>query len=452
MSREIGGNVHKYGGFMMRDAEMIRRSVDYVHGDPDVRLAFFSAPGETDTYPKVTNTLLRPFPVGETIPHDEQRVLVRESFDQVRTRMERLGLELGCPEIGDYMEDIQTQINLHDGVPPQGLFVGLSGEGATAKMMSMLTRGTFVDAADLIKKTPRGMEVMTDLIASDPLYVIPGYYYGDHQGNILLLDRGGTDTAAAIVANKINAKLIKNIKDVNGVAKGPPKVIGHDKVAYNSSLTYQEIRELALGGSEVLQTDTVVYLFHSGIPVLVMSGKVDGPNNPFDPNSHTGTLITRERDVDQNERVVGITGKAGYLTFRIFKVGMDDMKGIGSDVYGVLKKDKISYVRTLDQTDTISVTVAEIYREKTEKVIYDLAAKIHPDSITVENNLGMISMVGQGLQNDDGEILLRAVAALRDANIKIRLTSYPDQRTSFTLGVDSERVNEAIGILYNALV
>ena len=57
------------------------------------------------------------------------------------------------------------------------------------------------------------------------LYVIPGFYGADAEGEIVTFSRGGSDITGAIVARAVGAEVYENWTDVSGLLMADPRMV-----------------------------------------------------------------------------------------------------------------------------------------------------------------------------------------------------------------------------------
>ncbi|MBI2794277.1 MAG: aspartate kinase [Ignavibacteria bacterium] len=111
--------------------------------------------------------------------------------------------------------------------------------------------------------------------------VTQGYIGATPDGFVTTLGRGGSDYSAAILGSAVGAELIQIWTDVSGVFSADPRLVATARPI--PSLSFSEVRELALYGARVLHPDTIKPAIDAGIAVAVL--------NTFRPDDE-GTMIT----------------------------------------------------------------------------------------------------------------------------------------------------------------
>ncbi len=152
---------------------------------------------------------------------------------------------------------------------------------------------TLIDARELIV-TDSGAPAVdsqateqrcTDLLApfrqTGHVIVTQGFIAADHQGRTVTLGRGGSDYSAAIIGASVAAREILIYTDVSGVYSADPRVVRDARPL--PSITFEQMKEMALYGAKVLHPETITPAVGASIPVRVL--------NTFSP-SDEGTCVT----------------------------------------------------------------------------------------------------------------------------------------------------------------
>lgn len=369
-------------------------------------------------------------------------------FDQIDRRFTQIGLDLGCPLVPDLLNVVLEGIE--GGRSRQ--WTMSRGEWVSAQIFAYFIGGKFYDAVDLIKTknngeiSPVSYEIIRSALTSNVKNVIPGYYAEDEDGNVVTFERGGSDVSLSIVGRGIDARLIEIWKKLNGMRATDPILVEDAK--FISNITYDEAREIGIGGAEVVNKDTVGPIYRQGIPLDVKSSFAGKGINPLDPNYH-GTMVTKTRVVDPTERVLGIAGKKGYLAVDIRKFGINDEYGVGARILEIFRKHKISYEYDPTQKDSLSIMLSGKYNGTLDETLNEIQSEIDPDRLDVTGNLGAVCVVGEGIKDNSMEVEARATAALARAGIKKAALNYPFGGISMTFGIEEYQVDNAIRTLCN---
>lgn len=433
--------VAKFGGHSMRDASCIRESADIVSSDPHRRFVVVSAPkGITDLL-EIASVPDRLSDDSGLTSHQENR---EAAFVKVSQRFSEIGRELGCSEVDTWIAEVR-----------QDVFSGKDcdwsmsrGEWLMARIFAKFLGATFIDATEIIRMQGNHADLAASyssvrerLEQESGICVIPGYYGLDEMGHIRTFPRGGSDITGAVLARGVNARIYENWTNTNGVLAANPEVVDSPRTI--GELTFEEMRELGNGGTTVLQRDAILPLIDTDIPINV--------RNTFNPD-HPGTMIVRERQKIDGEHVIGVAGEGGFMSFNIQKYGMNDDIGIGSRILQVFRILGISYESSPSGRDFLSVIVNQVNLDGAEPMIVrHLQDDIQSDRVWVQRNLGLLSVVGQGIPNHSGEVAVKLFSALKESAISVRAISFGGS-VSMVVAVDEERIADAQRVVYKAFV
>ncbi|MFP4202548.1 MAG: aspartate kinase [Candidatus Acetothermia bacterium] len=144
----------------------------------------------------------------------------------------------------------------------------LDSEGYTAIPMTGHKAGIFTNDnfgdADIIDIDPVRINHHTS--QGKPV-VLAGFQGRTVKGEVTTLGRGGSDTTALAVGNRLDADYVELFTDVPGVATADPGII--EGPEYFSSLTRNSLARLAENGSEVVHPQALEEARRSKIPVMV---------------------------------------------------------------------------------------------------------------------------------------------------------------------------------------
>ena len=208
------------------------------------------------------------------------------------------------------------------------------------------------------------------------------------------------------------------------------------------SLTYTELRELAYMGANVLHPESIFPVRLAGIPINI--------KNTFNPDS-PGTMIVPDDKADAQSAVVtGIAGKTGLVVLNISKQMMNAEVGFSRKLLSVLEQCGISYEHLPSGVDSLSLVISgsEI-GGKMEKVTNRIRSAVNPDSISVQGELSLVAVVGKKMKNTRGTGA-KALTALADAGISVRMIDQGASEINIILGVDTCDYKRAVNAVYQA--
>lgn len=433
--------VVKFGGSSLADAEQFRKVIKIVEAEDDRKYVVPSAPGKrfsADT--KVTDLLYRCY---EKAAKGED---ITEAFETIKERYNSIISDLGLTlSLESEFDTIRDAMILKAGRD----YAASRGEYLNGIILANALGYKFIDAADVIFFKDDGSfdgektnDVMGEVLKEYENAVIPGFYGVMPNGTIKTFSRGGSDITGSIVARAVEADLYENWTDVNGFLMADPRVVIHPCTI--GKITYSELRELSYMGATVLHEDAIFPVRFAGIPINIRN-----TNHP----EQSGTMIVEKSDSYDHLRVItGIAGKHGFSVISIEKDMMNSEFGFGRRVLEVLEKEKVSFEHLPSGIDTMSIVVStEAISDKRDRIVEKLRESVNPDSITIEDGIALIAVVGRGMKNAKGTAA-RVFKAIADADINIRMIDQGSSELNIIIGVGEEDFERALNSIYHEFV
>ncbi len=449
--------VCKFGGSSLADAGQLTKVVDIVLADPARRIVVVSAPGKRnggDT--KVTDLLIslaekalkgentdRKF--GEVVERyaviaDELKLgdgIVRTIESDLRDRLDQVS-RLAPKEFMDLMKAAGEDNNA------KLVAVAFSARGKKARYASpkdtgMILKGDFGDA----QLDPDSYARLSRAFSSfDGIVVYPGFFGYTRDGKVATFPRGGSDITGSILAAAVCADVYENFTDVDSVYPCDPRIVEEVKNGEGiQTMTYREMRELAYAGFGVFNDDAVIPAVKARIPINIRN-----TNHPSEP----GTMIQQSRRVIPGT-VVGIASADGFCNIVIEKYLMNREIGFGRRILQILEDNGISYEHMPSGVDSQCVVIKEQFlpKEDERRIVNAIKAQLEPDFVTVERDLTMLMVVGEGMCYTPG-MLARACLALASAGISMSMVNQGSSEVSFMLAIRSQDRDAAVKALYKA--
>ena len=261
---------------------------------------------------------------------------------------------------------------------------------------------------------------LTQELEQGRIVILAGFQGRDIEGNITTLGRGGTDTTAVEVAAAISADECQIYTDVKGVYTTDPRI--EPKAQRMDYVTFEEMLELASLGAKVLQIRSVEAAGRHNLPLRVLSS--------FEPDH--GTLISYEENPMNSKVVSGIACNRDEVLIKIhnlqntpdqlaelLEIFADNNIEIDMISNFPCKDDKIGYALTVHETDS----------DLAKRLIKQNLTTLEDDSVTVNENIAKISVVGIGMKSNAG-VGGRLFRALANENIKVELISTSEIKVS----------------------
>ena len=257
-------------------------------------------------------------------------------------------------------------------------------------------------------------------------------------GTIKTFPRGGSDITGAIVARAANADLYENWTDVSGFMTADPRIVENPCII--DTITYRELRELHVGAT-VLHEDAIFPVRHAGIPINI--------KNTNAPEEKGTMIVASAPEYDKKRIITGIAGKRGFSVITIIKDMMNAEIGFGRRVLEVLEDNELSFEHLPSGIDTMSVVLATAdIGDRRDRLLTQISRVTRPDSISIEDGMALIAVVGRGMIKSKG-VAARIFSAISAAGINIRMIDQGSCELNIIIGVDERDFENALRAIYN---
>lgn len=278
----------------------------------------------------------------------------------------------------------------------------LLDQGYPAKSMTGAQAGIITDE---IHKKAHIEEIQTEAIYAElhagRIPVVAGFQGVTLEGDVSTLGRGGSDTTAVAIAAALQAKECQIFTDVDGVYTSDPRVV--PQARRMSSITLEEMLEMASLGAKVLQNRSVIFAGKYKVPLRVLSSFKPGP----------GTLITYEDVTMEKPLVSGIAFNRSEAKLTLF--GVPATANTPSQILGPLAEANIDIdmiLQTPGQTpgqntgeaNTVNFTFTvnrEDYQRATN-ILEKIAQNLNAKEVTGDNKIAKVSVIGVGMRSHAG--------------------------------------------------
>ncbi|MCX8002883.1 MAG: aspartate kinase [Anoxybacillus mongoliensis] len=442
--------VAKFGGSSVANAQQFQKVANIITSDEARKFVVVSAPGKRckdDT--KMTDLLITL--AKKVIEHDIYEGVLAQivaRYDEIVTDL-RLSRDILDVISASLQQIIDTY---HD--QPERLLDALkaSGEDNNAKLMAHYLRQLGYEAHYVNPKDagivvtdepgnaqilPESYERLAKLKERSGILVIPGFFGYSRSGHIVTFPRGGSDITGSIVAAGVGAELYENFTDVDSIYCVNPSIVEHP--CQLKELTYREMRELSYAGFSVFHDEALEPVYRRGIPVCVKN-----TNNP----EAKGTMIVATRD-HRERPVAGIASDTGFCSINVSKYLMNREIGFGRRLLQILEDEGISYEHTPSGIDNMSVILREeqLAGDVERRVLDRIVTELRVDEVSIERDLALIMVVGEGMERSVG-IAAKATAAFARANVNIEMINQGSSEVSMMFGVKADAVEKAVRALY----
>lgn len=281
------------------------------------------------------------------------------------------------------------------------------------------------------------VERMRADLAAGRVVVVAGFQGVDGEGNITTLGRGGSDTTGVALAAALNADECQIYTDVDGVYTTDPRVVSSARRL--DRITFEEMLEMASQGSKVLQIRAVEFAGKYQVPLRVLSSFTEG----------NGTLITLDDEDDMEKPLVsGIAFNRDEAKLTV--LGVPDVPGVAYRILGPISEanievDVIVQNVAQDGTTSLTFTVHRNEMKKALRVLEGLQESLGATSITTDDRIAKLSLVGVGMRSHAG-VAARMFRALAEHNINIQMISTSEIK--ITVVVDEKYLELGVRALH----
>jgi aspartate kinase len=256
------------------------------------------------------------------------------------------------------------------------------------------------------------------------IVLVAGFQGVSTEYDITTLGRGGSDTTAVALAAALGADSCEIYTDVEGVFTADPRLVpGARKL---TSLTYDEMLELAASGAKVLQLRSVEFARNHNVTLHVRSTFTDAD----------GTWI-REEDEQMLEKAIisGVTYTTEETVYRL--------EGItAASLFTALAEASVNVDTIVQTSPEIVFSAPADDRPDVEAVLDRLGVEW-----TARDDLGKVSLIGAGMKSHPG-IAAKTFATLDAEGIPVQVvTTSP---IKIACHVPTEHVGRAVRALHEA--
>lgn len=436
--------VVKFGGSSLCDAEHFKMAAAIVRADESRRYVVPSAPGKRFGGDIKVTDMLYEFHrlVRERAPIEETDAYFDRICERYYTIIDELGLDF---DISHEMLYIKNAITGRAGRD----YAASRGEYLSGLILAKYLGYDFIDAENAIYFTDTGafdadrtQEIMSAELAQHERAVIPGFYGIMPNETVKTFSRGGSDVTGSIVARAAEADLYENWTDVSGFKMADPRIV--DDPLTIKTITYRELRELSYMGATVLHEEAIFPVRYAGIPINI--------RNTLRPQDPGTMIVAAAQDYDSEHVITGVAGKRGFTVITLEQDMMNSEPSFGRRVLEIFEEYGITFEHLPSGIDTMSVVLETATLEgRRDRILNALRRALRPDSITVEDNVALIAVVGRGMVKARGTAA-RIFAAISAAGVNIRMIDQGSSELNIIIGVEEHDFENALRAIYSEFV
>lgn len=271
--------------------------------------------------------------------------------------------------------------------------------------------------------------------------VVAGFQGVDETGSITTLGRGGSDTTGVALAAALKADECQIYTDVDGIYTTDPRIVPEARRL--STVTFEEMLEMASLGSKVLQLRSVEFAGKYRVKLRVLSS--------FNENGE-GTLITYEENKEMEQAVIsGIAFNRDEA--KITVLGVPDHPGIAYQILGPVADANIDVDMIIQNVghDGLTDFSFTVHRREYENTMQILRDKIQPHigarDVIGGDRIAKVSVVGVGMRSHAG-IASKMFRVLAEEGINIQMIGTSEIKVSVV--VDEKYMELAVRVLHKA--
>jgi len=216
-----------------------------------------------------------------------------------------------------------------------------------------------------------------------PIVITQGFVAADHEGNTVLLGRGGSDTSAACLAVIIGAVRAEIWTDVPGLfTANPQQVTG---ARHLERLGYDEVAAMASLGARVLHPRCIEPVFDASLPLHVRSTYLpDAPGTRVDSGSEPG--------------IKAVTARRGLALLRMCRPSQWQPVGFVADVSACFRRHgmSIDLMSTSPSTVVATVDPSSAPGASFDALLHDLDGVC---DVSLQRPVASVSLVGTRVRN-----------------------------------------------------
>jgi bifunctional aspartokinase / homoserine dehydrogenase 1 len=261
----------------------------------------------------------------------------------------------------------------------------------------VVTDAVFGNASPLMEPTrEKASARLLPLLERGVLPVVTGFNGATADGRPTTLGRGGSDFSASILAAALDAAELWIWTDVDGIMSADPRLV--PDVAVLDEVTYAEAAELAYAGAKVLHPRTLAPLVEKRIPVW--------SKNSFAPEK-PGTKIVPEIAEANGARAVTSLAQVALVSLEPASAELAGVQVMARALDAIARVDVEVLVLSSSsyrQSFCFLVRAEELERtlQALESALALELAHGYVKPIHVDDNVGLLAVVGEGMQGKPG--------------------------------------------------
>jgi bifunctional aspartokinase / homoserine dehydrogenase 1 len=273
------------------------------------------------------------------------------------------------------------------------------------------------------------------------LQCVTGFIASTAEGVTTTLGRGGSDYTASILGAALEADSIEIWTDVDGMMTADPRKVANAFTI--PSISYAEAMELSHFGAKVIYPPSLQPAFAKNITLKVL--------NTFN-TGFEGTYVQKSAN-GKEYAITGISSIDEIALVNIQGSGMIGVAGISGRLFTALSNNAISVILISQASSEHSICFS-IDPKNSQRAIdvleKEFATEIglgHIDGISVEKNLSIIAIVGEGMKKSTG-VSGKLFSVLGKNGINVVATAQGSSELNISVVISKSDLSKALNAIH----
>jgi aspartate kinase len=318
----------------------------------------------------------------------------------------------------------------------------IASEGVAAMAVDassvVVTDAVFGNASPLMEPTrAKAAERLLPLLEQGVMPVVTGFNGSTADGRPTTLGRGGSDFSASILSSALDASELWIWTDVDGIMSADPRLVP-DAVVLDE-ITYAEAAELAYNGAKVLHARTLAPLVEKGIPVW--------SKNSFAPEK-PGTRIVPASSAAMGPRAVTSMANVALVSLEPSSPELSGTQVMARalDAIARVNVEVLSLSSSSYRQNFCFLVRHEELDRATGALEAALALELAHGYVKppqVDDNVGLLAVVGEGMQGKPG-LAGRVFTAISREQVNVIAIAQGASELSIAIVVRREGLEKAV--------
>lgn len=284
-------------------------------------------------------------------------------------------------------------------------------------------------------------QILEYFAKTSSLQCVTGFIASTKEGITTTLGRGGSDYTASIIGAALDAEVIEIWTDVDGMMTADPRKVTNAFTI--PSISYAEAMELSHFGAKVIYPPSLQPAFAKNITLKVL--------NTFNTDFE-GTYVQKAAD-KKDYAITGISSIDEIALVNIQGSGMIGVAGISGRLFTALSNNDISVIlisqASSEHSICFSIDPKNAIKASTilEKEFSQEIALGHIDGISIEKNLSIIAIVGEGMKKSTG-VSGKLFSVLGKNGINIVATAQGSSELNISVVISKSDLSKALNSIH----